>query len=188
MKAAKRSQMTIDRVTERLQEQKNREDNFDRRRFNSRSVMKESYQMNNIRKHMRAKRAKKRGGGRRAVFTEQELKEYNDINAQQRMFSEQMRQSRKKVRGIPDESGDRQDEKKEEEPSEPGSSAQIPETLSLISSLSLLPTTPTKERSKEDKNTPTGASVKTETPVAPSKVRAESILSSGGTRLRICRT
>lgn len=71
--------MTLERLTERLQEEKAKIGKPDGRRFNSRSKTKMSWEMKNIQKAIVCGQKKKRKHATRSTFTKEELEEYKQI-------------------------------------------------------------------------------------------------------------
>lgn len=74
--------MTLERLTERLQEEKDKVGKVDGRRFNSRSRTKMTWEMRNIAKSIGLSERKKRYGANRSIFTKEELAEYKLIEEQ----------------------------------------------------------------------------------------------------------
>lgn len=73
--------MTLARLSERLQEEKEKKGKVDGRRFNSRSKTKMYWEIRKIKRAMKNSRnAKKAIGLGRNVFTIEELKEYKKMN------------------------------------------------------------------------------------------------------------
>lgn len=83
--------MTLERVTERLQEEKDKVGKVDGRRFNSRSHTKMKWEIRNIEKSIRIAARKKISGTTRSTYTKEELEEYRAINNN---FREEMRTKR----------------------------------------------------------------------------------------------
>lgn len=71
--------MTLERLTERLQEEKAKVGAVDGRRFNVRSKTKMTWEMRNINKSIVSNQKRKSCGGNRSIFTKEELKEYKEI-------------------------------------------------------------------------------------------------------------
>lgn len=71
--------MTLDRLSERLEEEKAKIGKLDGRRFNVRSKTKMMWEMRNIEKAHAQTRRKKRNGGNRSTYTPEELQEYKEI-------------------------------------------------------------------------------------------------------------
>ena len=71
--------MTLERLTERLQEEKDKIGKVDGRRFNARSRTKESWQMKNIEKSIAVSERKRTHRANRSTFTKEELQEYKEI-------------------------------------------------------------------------------------------------------------
>lgn len=71
--------MTLERLTERLEEEHARIGSIDGRRFNSRSRTKMSWEMKNISKSIVAENRRRSYGGNRSIFTKDELREYKEI-------------------------------------------------------------------------------------------------------------
>lgn len=80
--------MTLERLTERIQEEKDKKGKIDGRRFNSRSQTKMKWEIRNIEKSMRTTRKKKAASSVRGTYTKEELEEYRVLNEQ---FREGMR-------------------------------------------------------------------------------------------------
>lgn len=81
--------MTLERLTERLQEEKAKVGAVDGRRFNIRSKTKMTWEMRNIAKAIVTNQKKKDYGGNRSIFTKEELKEYKEI--EEKFRKEQIR-------------------------------------------------------------------------------------------------
>lgn len=71
--------MTLERLTERLEEERLKVGKIDGRRFNSRSKTKMTWEMRNIRKSIDVNDRKKKRGVKRSMYTKEELKEYKEI-------------------------------------------------------------------------------------------------------------
>lgn len=80
--------MTLERLTERIQEEKDKIGKADGRRFNARSRTKESWQMKNIKKSIALSERKRRHSANRSTYTREELVEYKEIEDK---FREDMR-------------------------------------------------------------------------------------------------
>lgn len=83
--------MTLERLTERLEEEKAKIGKVDGRRFNSRSRTKMMWEMRNIEKAHAAIERKKRVN--RSMYTPEELQEYKEIEDR---FREEQASSREK--------------------------------------------------------------------------------------------
>ena len=68
--------MTLERLTERIQEEKDKIGKTDGRRFNSRSQTKMKWEIKNIEKSIRVARKRKNVSMIRGVYTKEELEEY----------------------------------------------------------------------------------------------------------------
>jgi len=68
--------MTLERLTERIQEEKDKVGKTDGRRFNSRSQTKMKWEIKNIQKSIRVARKRKNVSMTRGVYTKEELEEY----------------------------------------------------------------------------------------------------------------
>ena len=68
--------MTLERLTERLQEEKDKVGKIDGRRFNSRSQTKMKWEIRNIEKSIRVARKRKSVSMARGVYSKEELEEY----------------------------------------------------------------------------------------------------------------
>lgn len=85
--------MTLERLTERLEEERAKIGKVDGRRFNSRSKTKMMWEMKNIEKAHATNERKKRNGVNRSMYTPEELKEYKEIEDR---FKKEQASSRKK--------------------------------------------------------------------------------------------
>lgn len=90
--------MTLERLTERLQEEKAKIGKVDGRRFNSRSRSKMFWEMRNIERAHAAIERKKRNGVHQSMYTPEELQEYKEIEDR---FREEQVSSREKGPKIP---------------------------------------------------------------------------------------
>ena len=68
--------MTLERLTERLQEEKDKVGKIDGRRFNSRSQTKMKWEIKNIEKSIRVAKKRKTVSMMRGVYSKEELEEY----------------------------------------------------------------------------------------------------------------
>ena len=71
--------MTLERLTERLEEEKAKIGKLDGRRFNIRSKTKMMWEMRTIQKAHATIERKKRNGVHRSTYTAEELEEYKEI-------------------------------------------------------------------------------------------------------------
>lgn len=85
--------MTLERLTERLQEEKAKVGKVDGRRFNSRSRTKMSWEMKNIAKSIICNERKRKHASR-SIFTKEELEEYKQIEDTYRQEKIQARESK----------------------------------------------------------------------------------------------
>lgn len=85
--------MTLERLTERLEEEKAKIGKVDGRRFNSRSRTKMFWEMRNIERAHAAIQRKKKNLGPRSMYTPEELQEYKEI---ENRFREEQVSSREK--------------------------------------------------------------------------------------------
>ncbi|ACH46849.1 unknown [Feldmannia species virus] len=77
--------MTLARLTERIQEEKEKKGKVDGRRFNSRSRTKMYWEIRNIEKSIKImERNRKTSGRGRTVFTTDELQEYKKVKEEMR--------------------------------------------------------------------------------------------------------
>ena len=84
--------MTLARLAERIQEEKDKQGKLDGRRFNSRSKTKMNWEINNLKKNMEYRRRwRNTRGPRHKIFTQEELEE----------CEKQKRQMKKKNREKP---------------------------------------------------------------------------------------
>lgn len=74
-----RPTMTLERLTERLAEERQKEGKVDGRRFNTRSKTKMTWEMRNINKSIATNRRRKKNGTKRSMYTKEELQEYKEI-------------------------------------------------------------------------------------------------------------
>lgn len=84
--------MTLERLTERIQEEKEKVGKIDGRRFNSRSQTKMKWEIRNIEKSLRVARKKKKSSVCRGIYTKEELEEYRKDNEE---FREEMKMKMK---------------------------------------------------------------------------------------------
>lgn len=68
--------MTLERLTERIQEEKDKVGKIDGRRFNSRSQTKMKWEIRNIEKSIRIAKKRKKVSMTRGIYTKEELEEY----------------------------------------------------------------------------------------------------------------
>ena len=71
--------MSLARITERIQEEKERKEKIDGRRFNSRSQKKMMWQVKDIQSLRKKKKSSSRGG-----YSKEELEEYRILNMKDR--------------------------------------------------------------------------------------------------------
>ena len=71
--------MSLARITERIQEEKERKEKIDGRRFNSRSQKKMMWQVKDIQSLRKKKKTSSRGG-----YSKEELEEYRILNMKDR--------------------------------------------------------------------------------------------------------
>ncbi|CAM9106709.1 unnamed protein product [Sphacelaria rigidula] len=86
-----KSTMTLERLTQRIQEENDRVGKVNGRRFNIRSRKKMGWEMRNIEKSIASKKRRKKQGSNRSTYTKEELEEYKDIEDR---FRADMRLSR----------------------------------------------------------------------------------------------
>ena len=70
------NKMTLERLTERIQEEKDKIGKTDGRRFNSRSQTKMKWEIKNIEKSIRIAKKRKTVSMTRGIYTKEELEEY----------------------------------------------------------------------------------------------------------------
>lgn len=73
------STMTLERLTQRIQEENDRVGKVDGRRFNIRSRKKMGWEMRKIEKSIATSQRKKRQASNRSTYTKEELQEYKNI-------------------------------------------------------------------------------------------------------------
>lgn len=112
--------MTLERLTERIQEEKDKVGKTDGRRFNSRSQTKMKWEIKNIEKSIRVAKKRKNVSMTRGVYTKEELEEYK-IEAE-RFKKEMETKMESKVDVSTDVSTDVSDETKTDSVSEESSS------------------------------------------------------------------
>lgn len=104
--------MTLERLTERLQEEKAKVGKVDGRRFNSRSRTKMSWEMKNIAKSIVCSERKRKHASR-SMFTNEELAEYKLIEDTYRREKMQAREESKKPPPTPAASPDKSPRRKD---------------------------------------------------------------------------
>lgn len=89
--------MTLERLTERIQEEKDKVGKTDGRRFNSRSQTKMKWEILNIKKSIRVARKRKNGSAVRGIYTKEELQEYKINNEKFRNEMKSKMESKKEL-------------------------------------------------------------------------------------------
>ena len=92
--------MTLERLTERLQEEKAKVGKVDGRRFNSRSRTKMGWEMKNIAKSIVCNERKRKHASR-SMFTKEELAEYKQIEDTYRQEKMQARETKEESQKVP---------------------------------------------------------------------------------------